>query len=323
MLRGPGEFDPSARGVASAAVSQAWPSPSTLTGLLISGLLQQLPPRASDWRGYVEKVLGLLDHLGVEWVRGPYLVVEGRCYFPLRLGERLLAVGRERLRDVAEALRPGRRGAPELLRGLAEERVMPRVLERVGVALRAREGSKTVREGYLFSAAYAALPKGGCVAVEVESRASLASLHGAAMPLGGEGRIARIEVEEARPIIGGLEGFEGGYALLLSPLILPEGAGAVREGGRVRVEVGGRPVLELAWGSVGVRGLGFSIAEGRRKPMYPAVHEGSIVRIEGGCRDLGRLGLYACMRGAGDDELLEFLGRTGFGSFAPLPAAEP
>ncbi|MEM4563666.1 MAG: type III-B CRISPR module-associated Cmr3 family protein, partial [Thermofilum sp.] len=68
MLRGPGEFDPSARGVSASAVSQAFLAPSTVAGLLTSLLLQQPVKPVSSWMCYVERMLNLLNGLGIKWI---------------------------------------------------------------------------------------------------------------------------------------------------------------------------------------------------------------------------------------------------------------
>ena len=74
-------------------------------------------------------------------------------------------------------------------------------------------------------------------------------------------------------------------------------------------------VLKLVMGRIGVKGLGFAIAEGARKPLYPAVFEGSIMYVEN-CQDVEKLGLYGCLDSL--DPVEELLGKIGFGSFYPL-----
>jgi len=327
MLRGPGEFDPSARGVSASAVSQAFLAPSTVAGLLTSLLLQQPVKPVSSWICYVERMLNLLNGLGIRWIRGPYLVRDSTPYVPIRVGGDFFFIDLKQLAcHFRQELAKIERGDLEdFMNRLRQEqnRAEPRLQERVGIALTAREGLKAAREGFLYTASYVSVH---CdyIAVEVgldSARAPnlLVRLDGAAAAVGGESRIARLEVRGvdggvAKPIASAE--FKEGYAVLLSPLILPSPLRIKREGGRVSVEVDGGCLFELVTGAAGLRGLGFSIAERSRKPMYPAILEGSIIRLrEGQCytRDMGP---YANVPKRAS--LIELLGRTGYGSLIEL-----
>ncbi|MEM4667463.1 MAG: type III-B CRISPR module-associated Cmr3 family protein [Thermofilum sp.] len=326
MLRGPGEFDPSARGVSAAAVSQAFLAPSTVAGLLVSLLLRQPVEPVSDWMCYVDRMLELLNKLGIRWIRGPYLAQGSTPYVPIRAGGDLFFIDLHQLayhfkRELANIEKGDLEGFMSRLRQI-QDRAEPRLQERVGIALTAREGLKAVREGFLYTASYVSV-RCDYIAVEIGSDSgaapgSLARLNGAAAAVGGEGRVARLEVlgvdGGVAELVAGSE-FEGGYAVLLSPLVLRSPMRIERKGGRVSVKVGDKCFLELISGTVGLRGLGFSIAERSRKPVYPAILEGSIVKLCEGQRYTRDVGPYANVPGGA---LLELLGRIGYGSLAAL-----
>ncbi|MEM4455333.1 MAG: type III-B CRISPR module-associated Cmr3 family protein [Thermofilaceae archaeon] len=326
MLRGPGEFDPSARGVSAAAVSQAFLAPSTVAGLLVSLLLRRPVEPVSDWMCYVDRMLELLNKLGIRWIRGPYLAQGSTPYVPIRAGGDLFFIDLHQLayhfkRELANIEKGDLEGFMSRLRQI-QDRAEPRLQERVGIALTAREGLKAVREGFLYTASYVSV-RCDYIAVEIGSDSgaapgSLARLNGAAAAVGGEGRVARLEVlgvdGGVAELVAGSE-FEGGYAVLLSPLVLRSPMRIERKGGRVSVKVGDKCFLELISGTVGLRGLGFSIAERSRKPVYPAILEGSIVKLCEGQRYTRDVGPYANVPGGA---LLELLGRIGYGSLAAL-----
>lgn len=325
LLRGPGEFDPSARGVSSFAASRTWPSPSTIAGLIISHLVSQLPGSSGDWNSYVDRSLSILDTLGIHWVRGPYFTKRAaRPMVPFRTTEGLLLVDVHQLRYFfkkhEEGIATGRidsfKKFEEAIGKLPSgDCFQPKLLDRIGISLSARVGSKAVREGYLYAASYVDLG-GGSIAVEVGAANSLSKLNRAGVAFGGERRIAVVEVETAdvNQRFASAE-FTGGYALLLSPLVLPPPLKILRNGASLRVGLAGNPddfILEIVLGGVGVTGLGFSLADRSRKPIYPAVLEGSIVKVSDRCPYTAQLGAYACL----DDPtpLITLLGRTGYGS---------
>ncbi|MEM2275187.1 MAG: type III-B CRISPR module-associated Cmr3 family protein, partial [Thermofilum sp.] len=201
MLRGPGEFDPSARGVSASAVSQAFLAPSTVAGLLTSLLLQQPVKPVSSWICYVERMLNLLNGLGIRWIRGPYLVRDSTPYVPIRVGGDFFFIDLKQLachfRQELAKIEKG--DLEDFMNRLRQEqnRAEPRLQERVGIALTAREGLKAAREGFLYTASYVSVH---CdyIAVEVgldSARAPnlLVRLDGAAAAVGGESRIARLE----------------------------------------------------------------------------------------------------------------------------------
>ena len=319
MLRGPGEFDPSARGVTSGAQSLSWPSPSTLAGFLLSQLVRQVPGRAPSWGALLEKYEELMSGAGLRWIRGPYFISEKeRVYVPLLLGEAFLVDWNQLsyyFGDLLKSLEEGRVG--EVAEKLRRHRLPVQHQERVGISLRSREGVKAVREGFLYSATFACFPRGS-FAVEVGAESEPA-LSGRVSTFGGESRIVQVQVGGEPWLSEMLSSFTGGYAILLSPLVIPATLELDEKSGTITAN--GIKIAKLVTGRIGAKGLGYAIAERTRKPVYPAVLEGSILYFESCSGDAKAYGAYACIPGlqkGGLWDIARVLGTLGFGSFAVL-----
>jgi CRISPR-associated protein Cmr3 len=324
MLRGPGEFDPSARGVAASARSVGWPSPSTFTGTLISELLsgRAVGSPACGWDDFINKYADSLCKAGVEWVRGPYLWDGTSAYVPLTLdGKTFHVIDLNDLKYylsnyLKESYESFRRAVEERIREISCGRAHVVYAERTGVALRVRsDGIKAVREGFLYTETFTALHSDACYAFEVEFSRGVRDLGGRAVKFGGEGRIAKLLVDENVCLTDELKKFSGGYAVLLSPFLMVEPPFTrVNAGGSAQIRYKGVE-LEVVMGRIGVRGLGFAVVENRRKPLLTAITEGAIVRVEN-CNNVHKLGLYGCISEPNHEE--ELLAKMGFGSFYPL-----
>ncbi|MCC6065147.1 MAG: hypothetical protein LM576_04125 [Thermofilum sp.] len=324
MLRGPGEFDPSARGVAASARSVGWPSPSTFTGTLISELLsgKAVSSPAHSWGDFIDKYADLLHKAGVEWVRGPYLWDRTSAYVPLTLDEKTFYI--IDLNDLeyylSNYLRKSyesfRRAVKERVREISRRQAPVARAERTGVALRVRsDGVKVVKEGFLYTETFTALHPDACYVFEVKFSRDVENLRGRAVKFGGEGRIAKLLVDENVLLTEELKKFSGGYAVLLSPFLMVEPPSTcVNASGGVQIRYKGVE-LEVVMGRIGVKGLGFAVRENRRKPLLAAIMEGTIVRVQS-CRSAHELGLYGCISGLSREE--ELLAKMGFGSFYPL-----
>ncbi|MEZ0346277.1 MAG: type III-B CRISPR module-associated Cmr3 family protein [Infirmifilum sp.] len=324
LLRGPGEFDPFVRGTTSVARSESLPSPSTIAGLVISLLLKGPVGRAADWGGYVERMKELLSSTGVEWIRGPYFMRGESAYYPF------LIEGRARLFEACGLLSRLSKllegeGDIQLFEDVLKEldenvdQIEPLVVQRVGTALTSRSGGKVVREGYLYGASLVGYGDAEIV-VEVGARVDLGVLNNRVAVLGGEQRKVLVRVEAIRngqnaDSIAWLAGsFQSGPALLLSPLVL---SGGLKN--RIVLEgVGSSGGLVLRYGRLGVKGLGFSVLEKRRKPLYPLVTAGSILVIDKVVGDARAYGAYAAFQEKELDGTAEVLGRIGYGSFVPV-----
>lgn len=330
MLRGPGEFDPTSRGVFSYASSLPIPRPSTILGALVStaiakGAAEACQPR--KWGELLKCYDSVLSSLGVEAIRGPYLynTHKNRVYVPVLLGGELVIVeydqakklllecsggvvsrylSGERGRDLLEKLKE----AAERLRA-AEGKLEVKVSRKVGIGLMARAAdrpAKVVRRGLIYEAWFIPYPPGVEVRAKLIVRDSSA-LAGMKAPVrfGGEQRVALMTVEDARDMFDKLldaarkAGF--GHAVLLSPLPL-----SAKDVERIKY-----------LGRYDTVGFGYSEARGRRKPIHAALLEGTIVRVEGGRQaNTLRYGLYGAL--GLKSALYEALGRMGYASFAPL-----
>ncbi len=339
LFRGPGEFDPSSRGVYSQALSLYLPRPSTIVGALISYLLivkadkePNLISRCTllnSFNDYLECMGKALDSIGVIALRGPYLYDTSReaIYMPVRLGVKLRLVDYDQLcgylynnKDLLDALLEHEIGEDKLMRLKWIERELERFeargyeILRTGVMLRDRlEAGRIAREGYLYTVRYVAYHENielrfKVVLSESNSLESKEPSLDTSLNIGGERRIARIVLEHSEDRINSVLSEKRGeadseYYLLLSPMPLKN-----------------RDVLQENYiGVLDIIGLGFSIARRRRKPLYPALLEGSILRVKPGKRYLEGLlhhGLYNFL--AVEDNELKVLARMGYASAIPL-----
>ncbi len=335
MLRQAGEFDPSTRGVYSYASSLAIPRPSTITGMIITHLAHLSQQAASicgnidSWRKLLELYEQALDALGIYAIRGPYIydTCRGDIYVPLRLsGEAKLVnynrIYRYLLRVHGDLLAPIFEGKSDpshilLLKQVEEKLSKDHSLEvkeiwRTGVKLRRSEAMKTAEEGYLYTAKYIAYPESVEVRFKLivsEESPLLGRNVESPVKLGGEHRVAKIAISPEHDVVDKLLSYEDPpknfYVLLLSPMPL-------RKIGKVEYV-----------GCLDVIGLGFSIARTRRKPIYKAILEGSILRIikqdkhsKHSLNEVFRLGLHRVL--GVEDEELGILARIGYSSFIPL-----
>ncbi len=339
MLRGAGEFDPSSRGVYSYASTLHLPRPSTLVGALISSFHPQsgVSVGASFRDILISSYAKALDDLGIEAIRG-FHVYSGRddkYYVPLILGRRRPALinyheilrnlnmelldsllgclaGGECKRDILERLR-------DIDSLLARETLTPKIQERVGIALKTRlaeVSSKTVREGYIYTAEYVTYAD---PTMEVRFSLLLRSSNmkeslipeggDLALKLGGEQRIVKLRVErepdKMMEKLAKLAEEEHKYLLLTTPTPINH-----EDLEKLKLEYIGR--LDIV-------GLGYSIALRKRKPLYIALLEGTIVKVNRGKIGLDALkyGLYAVLGLHNVDEY-RVLGRMGYGTFYPL-----
>jgi len=337
MLRGSGEYDPSSRGVFSHAQSLLFPRPSTIIGMLIStfmslGHTNLKCININSWSDLLDCYSSTFDVLGIKTIRGSYLYnpKENEVYVPLRLDKRVLLVNYRQLIHCLLAhpdygnvldklfLDPYNE---ELLYALKD---VSRVLEekysleveehwRVGIGLKVRKErgyTKTTEEGYIYTARYIAYLKDIEIRFKIIVRnkeAKVRSLIGKTLlvKFGGEHRAVRMTIDdEVSDIIDDVLNMTTfNYALLLSPMPLYN-----------RVYLG-------YIGEYDIIGLGFSIARKRRKPLYPAILEGSVMRVEArqgiSKHELLHSGLYYALDLNSNYEY-RVLGRIGYASYVPL-----
>jgi len=340
LFRGPGEFDPSSRGVYSYAASLPIPRPSTIVGSLITHLLigdsyaKLVYANSIDSFGkLLECYSKALDDLGIIALRGPYLYNTRRnvAYVPVRFGAKLELIEYDVLRyfltkDLLDALLERRLDDDLLIkvehyiRELTADEHKPHIskLLKTGIMLgdRVKPASKTSREGYIYTAeqiVYGRYVEG----MELELRLKLILSSDSPLnrlrfdkivKIGGENRVAGIHLDneykdEFDEVLGKIDSHIE-YYLLLSPAPL-------------------KTVYEYLQGAIAyigfidTIGLGFSIARRIRKPIINALLEGSIVKASGGSPErILRSGLYGLINV--EDEELGVLARIGYATVIPI-----
>jgi CRISPR type III-B/RAMP module-associated protein Cmr3 len=172
-------------------------------------------------------------------------------------------------------------------------------MSRTGIGLEVRRsGSKSAREGFLYTAEFVDYQKLGkaktAIAVDVFGLDDkLPIINRASIRLGGEGRISLISVSQPARLLRELEervwksmnDYEGELALYVATPILIEGGQSVREyltgwAGKLGIHFSDGKGNWLK-GESGIMGAGFSILSRRRKPIYTTVEPGSIIYLEG------------------------------------------
>jgi CRISPR-associated protein Cmr3 len=344
LFRGPGEFDPSSRGVYSCASSLLMPRPSTIVGTLITHLLIEdsytkliYVNSVNSFGKLLECYGDALDDLGIIALRGPYLYNTRKnvAYVPIRLGARLELVEYDVLRsfltkDLLDAFLEKHLDSDLLIkvehcmRELTADEHKPPLskLLKTGIMLcdRIKPASRTSREGYIYTAeqiAYHRYVEG----MELELRLKLVLSSDSPLnrlqlnkvvKIGGENKVANIHVDpeykdEFDEMFSKIDSHIE-YYLLLSPAPLKTVHDYLR-GAIAHI------------GFIDTIGLGFSIARRIRKPIISALLEGSIVKASGEYFEgILRSGLYELLNI--DDKELEVLARIGYATVIPIHGVE-
>jgi CRISPR-associated protein Cmr3 len=293
MFRGPGEFDVSSRGAQSSARSLAMPTPSTIMGALLASLIKnesEIPAAKDDWTKEYSIFIGAN---GV--IRGPYLVAGQWTFVEDGVNNVLLKL--EEIKILCEQFKKSNfEENKENIISKAKRRGIPSFVERVGVGLCARTNPsiKVTKEGLLYSAYftdYSSRETAGAhihidmnIKEDIWGRISDSRI----VRLGGEGRVSLLETTNDT-VIGKLKDefwndidiFTGELALfLISPTLFKTG----KEEFELKEEIRGYikkacdEVKEvMICGEASVLGAGYSFTKGRRKPIYLALKQGSII----------------------------------------------
>ena len=339
MLRGSGEFDPSSRGVYSYASSVTLPRPSTILGALVSVLLARGEHivyclNVDGWKDLLEKCyIEIFNRFGVAAIRGPYIIKYNKLFVPLMLRKKMWLLDYYQAKyllfeaygdviekfffknatEVEKTVAILRLIEGDIEKYLVKYLVKPSSISFTGIHLKSRGVGKTVREGYIYTANFVSYPIDVEIAFVLVLKNSSKILENlsdiSAVKLGGEERVAKIQVEHSSRddtvlnIIQSIE--EAKYAILVSPMPLISSMKQIK-----------------FLGEYSTIGHGFSLAKKRRKPISPSIREGSIIKI-----DLDRhkisveeaflYGIYSVL-GLSNDNYYKFVGRIGYGSFIPL-----
>ncbi len=310
LLGDAGEYDPRSGGGYTVAETLIVPTPSTLAGMVLAQLGLWREKTVSSWEELVGSYEEMLDEAGIRWLRGPIISVGDRIVVPVYRCKRNIFVTRN---DLAKALQwtiscISDKELEDMYWGKGEK-IEPikfyTISETTRIALETRNSSnpqKKVKEGYLFNVKRVSYSDNIKISIEIEAEDKAdeiqQQLKGIAR-LAGKSSLAYIDTRHEER-----ESYKGSYAVLLSPLPLPN-------------------ELELekldAWGIVISRGLGYSLALRRRKPHVRMLLEGSIIRLPNSVESNGSgISLLETLKQKFDIETwprdFHVLARLGYGS---------
>lgn len=288
MFRGPGEFDPSTRGVYSAASSTLSPSPATTAGS-IATTRPYLDTRQFSWIDSYLSVLGRETR-----IRGPYLRRES-LFVENRVHEVFLKV--EDIRKyclLVENLFEGdkREKAREEIMNIVKDKnrgFRPEKIQTVGIGLKTRKGLGKIADeeaGLIYLANfidYIVLwqDRLDFASIELDLISSDAVAGRYAVKLGGEGRISLLEIEKADSYAYHVPE-SSKFLYVASPLLLRTGKDVI---GQIKEEMSKMGVKNVKiYGRVGLLGAGYSEIRRRRKPIYQALLPGSVIILD---REIG------------------------------------
>lgn len=291
LLRGHGEFDPMARGPVLSAESLVWPRPTTVAGALASILYRGQTGIVKDWKEDLRFMARILNHAGIEAIRGPLLEFEDKIWVPLNDGKKLHIVPYESLEKIYNILISDTKKEKK---ELTELEITP--VQRIGIGLEVRSrGSKTVREGLLYSATFVAFPQGSKFLYKLVG--DVKALPSGPLKLGGEQRIVHLQVEDFELCWNKCK-----RLVFLSPLPTNR-------------------KVPLAMGRIDVIGLGFSTKLRKRRPLVRAVMEGSVLECDVELECDGEVDfdtISDIVSDYMDPENREILKTLGFGSAIPF-----
>ncbi len=276
---------------ATAAVTP-FPPPSTILGLLGNLRGIRLRHECASWRVSWEilvKQMGAEVNLSSTWVKepliwGPLLRVGGSQYYVPLYPNAMLPVS-----DLEKYLR-------------GEEVKVEKFGVQIRTGVKLARGTKVVERGYRYSAGYTAYVTRNLEAVEVVYLTSLDVKEGSySARVGGEDRIALVEVSEPEKELFKLYNSEGERAVLLQPLLYSvDGVAAlgsvsslacVEELRVSKVVVEGR---ERVVGPRAVKwGLGYDEVCRLRRPLYDAIPHGTLLKLRSECEEARAVGLYS------------------------------
>ncbi|BFI76508.1 type III-B CRISPR module-associated protein Cmr3 [Sulfurisphaera ohwakuensis] len=264
MLRTQGEFEPLVTGSHISAQSLIIPRPSTIAGLL--GYLKFTGNKNEDW------LTNLLKQLGDVKIYGTLIEEDNENYlYPLRMGNLFALVNKETLCLLPRFLENSgvnyerwEKEIYDIFYNKEKNKLFELIdfQDRIGISLDRQK--KVVKEHYLYTARYLSFKKDINYVIFVEGNLEL---NETIANFGGEGRIAKLEVEDKDDILN--KDLSDDYYLALSPILIPDDI----------ID----DILEeelIVMGKVDKVSLGFDIAHNRRKEMLTAVLEGSIIKKE-------------------------------------------
>ncbi|RSN77161.1 hypothetical protein [Candidatus Methanodesulfokora washburnensis] len=312
LFRGPGEFDPSTRGVYSSASSFLVPSPSTVAGALAT-TFGYVETGFMEWDEAYSAVLGAK-------IRGPYLR-RGLLYVENRINENRINEKFIRLDDVQkycylvkEQVCGGGKDIKKM-EEISRSGFSPRKLMITGIGLMTRADMRKIADeekGLIYTASfidYFSDTKISNITIEFDIISGKMRTGSYAVRLGGEGRASLLEISESEGYICRIPE-RADLLYVLSPVLYETGAEFI---GQLKAELGkmGDVGSVEVFGKIDLLGAGYSEVKRRRKPIYQALLPGSVIILE---KSVDGSRIYEEGIGVGKE--------LGFGSVIPVGGDE-
>jgi CRISPR-associated protein Cmr3 len=307
LFRGPGEFDPSTRGVYSSAYSLLVPSPSTIAGA-IATTFEYMDTSSAEW-DYAYSIV-----LKGAKLRGPYLRRGSTYYVENRVNGVFL-----RLDDVSSYSDMKRRQlCGEMIEEQKEREIMkrgfiPKKLTFTGIGLKTRtdEMRKIADEerGLIYTANFIDYLSGKDVkdanietTIEFDVISEKMETGKYIVRLGGEGRTSFLEILKVDSYICRIPE-RTNLLYVLSPILYETGIEFVK---KLKEELWEAGDIKI-YGKIEILGTGYSEVREKRKPIYQALLPGSVISLE---RSVEGRRIYEEGVGVGKE--------LGFGSVIPV-----
>ncbi|RSN77151.1 type III-B CRISPR module-associated Cmr3 family protein [Candidatus Methanodesulfokora washburnensis] len=280
LFRGPGEFDPSTRGVYSSAYSLLAPSPSTVAGA-IATTFRYVDTSSMEWDAAYLVALRGAKLRGPYLKRGPIYYVENRIngiFLRLDDVQDYSIIRRKQLYgEVSEEKELEKEEGKFVKRGFVPEK-----LPVVGIGLRMRTDMRKIADeegGLIYTVSFIDYLSGRDVDIDTTIEFDIISeemkVGRHIVRLGGEGRVSMLEILEVDDYIYRIPE-DANLLYVLSPILYETGIGFMeklkedlKEAGEIKV-----------YGKVELLGAGYSEIRRRRKPIYQALLPGSVISLE-------------------------------------------
>jgi len=307
LFRGPGEFDPSTRGVYSSAYSLLAPSPSSAAGA-IATTFEYMDTSSAEW-DYAYSIV-----LKGAKLRGPYLRRGSTYYVENRVNGVFL-----RLDDVSSYSNMKRRQlCGEMIEEQKEREIMkrgfaPKKLTFTGIGLKTRteEMRKIADEerGLIYTASFIDYLSGKNVKdVDIETTIEFDVISEKMetgkyiVRLGGEGRTSLLEILKVDSYICRIPE-RTNLLYVSSPILYETGIEFVK---KLKEELWEAGDIKI-YGKIEILSAGYSEVRKKRKPIYQALLPGSVISLE---RSVEGRRIYEKGVGVGKE--------LGFGSVIPV-----
>jgi len=299
LYRGPGEFDKSSKGVHSSAISNFYPYPST-----VAGILSWMRSRRADVGGetaHSDWVSEYSEMLGSDAViYGPFYKGRGGTYVVYDLRSRkLIRTHLDRVNKYNVKYRFGEPGEIDLSHYTEEEGYISIsrdsfFQDRIGINLDRNGNNKTVEEGGLYTVQFFFPEKISrdieivyyIDNIEIEELINISRF-------GGEGGVAGVTVSNDAEIdrIFDLDFSRDIGLYILSPLLIPTYRDVRRyvgdylssKGFRLRRIVGETTLLGAGYSTIPTKdskGQPVGIRKSMRRPIYHALKPGTVIYVD-------------------------------------------